>query len=215
MGIINCMSIEGMIVQTQGCMRNAAPKMKASAERLNQETKGQYGACLPKQASLSLLPPLSSSPPFSISTSTPIPITIQIYIDRILKPAAILLLLLHRQRIPRHHLKSLLHIRVILGADFRIRYPAPTLTVGHGPLGADGPFVVSDVDLVAEDDEGEGFGVSGGGLDEELVAPRVERLEGFGRIDVVDEDAAVGAAVEGHAKGLEAFLSGGVPELKA
>jgi hypothetical protein len=50
-------------------------------------------------------------------------------------------------------------------------------------------------------------------LDEELVAPGVEGLEGLGRVDVVDQDAAVGAAVEGYTERLETFLAGCVPEL--
>ena len=50
-------------------------------------------------------------------------------------------------------------------------------------------------------------------LNEELVPPAVERLEALGAVDVVDKDAAVGAAVEGDAEGLEAFLAGRVPEL--
>ena len=44
-------------------------------------------------------------------------------------------------------------------------------------------------------------------LDEELVAPAVERLEGGGDGDVVDEDAAVGAAVESDTEGLESLLT--------
>lgn len=51
-------------------------------------------------------------------------------------------------------------------------------------------------------------------LDEELVPPRVERLEGLGRVDVVNEDAAVSAAVECDAERLEALLAGGIPQLK-
>lgn len=149
----------------------------------------------------------------SHSTSTPIPLIIQTDINRILKATAIFLLLLHGQRIPRHHLKGLLHVRIILSRDLKIRDPAPALTVCHGPLCADGSPVIADVDFIPEDDEGEGFWVARGGLDEEFVAPGIERLEGFGRVDVVDEDAAVGAAVEGYAEGLEALLACGVPEL--
>jgi hypothetical protein len=52
-------------------------------------------------------------------------------------------------------------------------------------------------------------------LDQELVPPPVERLEALGAVDVVDQDAAVRAAIECHAERLEAFLSGGVPELRA
>ena len=38
------------------------------------------------------------------------------------------------------------------------------------------------------------------------VVPPVEGLEGVGRGDVVGEDAAVGASVEGHPQGLEPLL---------
>jgi hypothetical protein len=51
-------------------------------------------------------------------------------------------------------------------------------------------------------------------LDQELVPPPIERLEALGAVDVVDEDAAIRTAIEGHAEGLEAFLSGGIPELR-
>ena len=38
------------------------------------------------------------------------------------------------------------------------------------------------------------------GLDKELVAPAVEGLEGFRAVDIIDEDAAVGASVKGDTK---------------
>lgn len=77
----------------------------------------------------------------------------------------------------------------------------------HAPL-------LAHIDFVSQHHEGEGVRVAGRGLNEELVAPGVERLEGFGGVDVVDEDAAVCATVEGYAEGLEAFLTRGVPELE-
>lgn len=51
-------------------------------------------------------------------------------------------------------------------------------------------------------------------MDEELVAPGIEGLKGLGAVDIVHEDAAVCAAVEGHAERLEALLAGGIPELE-
>ena len=51
-------------------------------------------------------------------------------------------------------------------------------------------------------------------MNKELVAPGIEGLEGFRGIHIIDEDAAVGAAVEGDPEGLEAFLACGVPELE-
>jgi hypothetical protein len=76
----------------------------------------------------------------------------------------------------------------------------------HSPL-------VAQVYLIAEDDEREGFGVARRRLDQELVAPGVEGFEGFRRVDIVDEDATVGSAIEGYAQGLETFLSRCIPEL--
>ncbi len=203
MGIIACMSMKGGNVQSQVCIhaRNAKDK--------------RLPGCSPKPAigvHRRWQPRIHTD--FSLHlTSTSIPLIIQTDINWILKPAPILLLLLHGQRIPRHHLKRLLHIRIILSGNLKIRDPAPTLTVGHRPLCADGSLVIADVDFVSQDDEGERFRVSRRGLDEELVAPGIKGLEGFGRVDVVDEDAAVRAAVEGDAEGLEALLAGGVPEL--
>ena len=212
-GIIACMSIKGVgLYKTQTCMPDAPNKKTPLLLRESAKEKSQHGACLPKDV-IDLFPIQHMTCP-AISTSTAIPLIIQTDVDGILKAATILLLLLHGQGIPGHHLKGLLDVGVILGADLEIGDAAAALAVGHGALGADGPLVVADIDLVAEDDEGEGFRVAGRGLDEEFVAPRVERLEGFGRVDVVHEHAAVGAAVEGHAERLEPFLACRVPELR-
>ena len=53
------------------------------------------------------------------------------------------------------------------------------------------------------------------GLDEELIPPRIEGLKRFGRVDVVDKDTAVCSTIECDTEGLEAFLTGGIPELVA
>jgi len=50
-------------------------------------------------------------------------------------------------------------------------------------------------------------------LYQKLVSPTIQRIEALRVVDIVNEDAAVSAAVEGHAQGLEPFLTGGVPEL--
>jgi hypothetical protein len=163
---------------------------------------------------LRIAKPCPSTSPILYSTSTAVALIIQADIDGILKAATILLLLLHSQGITGHHIKGLLDVGVVLRADLEVGDIAAVLAVGHGALGADGALVVAHVDLIAKHDEGEGFRVAWGSLDEEFVAPRVQRLEGFGRVDVVDEHAAVGAAVECYAEGLEAFLAGGVPELE-
>jgi hypothetical protein len=105
------------------------------------------------------------------------------------------------------------------------------LAPGHGPLLGNDALGLLHVDLVADDDKGEVVRVPGRSLDQKLIAPGIQpsgrdhvswrstaaggasRLEGLGRVDVVDEDAAVCAAVEGDAEGLEALLAGRVPEL--
>lgn len=76
----------------------------------------------------------------------------------------------------------------------------------HSPL-------VAQVYLIAEDDKRERFRVARRRLDQEFVAPGVEGIEGFRRVDIVDKDATVGSAIEGYAQRLETFLSGCVPEL--
>ena len=77
------------------------------------------------------------------------------------------------------------------------------------------PLVLLHINLVAEDDEGEVLGVVRTGLNEEFVAPAVERFEGLGAVHVVDEHTAVCATVEGDTERLEALLTGRVPQLKA
>lgn len=55
---------------------------------------------------------------------------------------------------------------------------------------------------------------SGADLDEELVPPVVQVLEGLLRVDIIDEHAAVRASVECHPKALEPFLPCCVPDLR-
>lgn len=82
------------------------------------------------------------------------------------------------------------------------------------PFLADHSPFLPHINLVAQYYERETLRIPWGCLNQELVAPRVKRIEGFGRVDVVNQHAAVGAAVEGYAEGLEAFLPGRVPELQ-
>lgn len=51
------------------------------------------------------------------------------------------------------------------------------------------------------------------GLDEELIAPAVERLERFRAVHVVHEDAAVRSTVESDTERLEPFLASSIPQL--
>lgn len=57
-----------------------------------------------------------------------------------------------------------------------------------------------DVDLVTKHDEGEVLRVRWTSLNEELIAPRVERFERLCAVYVVYEHAAIGAAIEGYAQ---------------
>ena len=150
----------------------------------------------------------------SNSASAPIPLLIQVNINRIRKVPTILLTLLLRQRIPGNDLERLLDINTLLRTRFKIRHLPSTLTIRMGSLLGNHPPVLAHVDLVPQHHEREGFRVAWRGLNQKLVAPAVEGLEGLGAVDVVDQHAAVGAAVEGDAERLEAFLARGVPELE-
>ena len=50
-------------------------------------------------------------------------------------------------------------------------------------------------------------------LNQKFISPSVQRLETLARVDVVDQDAAIGSSVERDAQGLESLLPGGIPEL--
>lgn len=135
-------------------------------------------------------------------------------IDRVLtEVSAELLTLLLLQRVTCNHFEGLLDIDGLLGTCLEVGDAALGLAEGHGPLGADDTLRLLDIDLVAQHHERKRVGVPGGCLNEELVAPRIEGVEGFGVVDVEDEHTAVGTTVEGHTEGLEALLAGGVPEL--
>lgn len=69
------------------------------------------------------------------------------------------------------------------------------------------------INLVADYDKWEAFGVHWAGLHQELVAPTVQGVEALGVVDIVYEHAAISATVECHAERLESFLPGRVPEL--
>lgn len=73
---------------------------------------------------------------------------------------------------------------------------------------------VLQVDLVAEDDEGEVVRVARRSLDKELVPPAVQVLERSCRCDVEHQHAAVGASVEGDSQRLKPLLPGCVPDLQ-
>ena len=85
------------------------------------------------------------------------------------------------------------------------------LAPGHCAFLGDLPLVLFHINLIAQHDKGEVLGVSGAGLDEELVPPAVQGLERLGTVDIVDKDAAVCTTVERDTEGLESFLPSGIP----
>lgn len=146
---------------------------------------------------------------------TTVPVVFQVDIDWILgKVAAELLTLLLLQRIPRNHLKSLLDIDSLLGRGLKVRDAALGLAKGHGTFGRNDALALLDIDLVAQNHKRKRVRVAWRGLNQELVAPAIEGVEGFGVVDIEDEHAAVGTTVEGDTERLEAFLTGCVPELR-
>lgn len=72
-------------------------------------------------------------------------------------------------------------------------------------------LAILHIDLVAQHDKGKVVWVFRCRLDQKLIAPRVDRIKGLGIVDIVDEDAAIGASVESHTKRLEALLTCGIP----
>merc|ERR1719427_1187693 len=86
------------------------------------------------------------------------------------------ILLLH-ECLLGYRLESLLHIDIVLRRTLEVRRLVLGLAPTFSSLPTDSPGV-AEIRLVAYDDEGEIFGVSGRGLDEELVPPVVQGLEG-------------------------------------
>jgi len=50
-------------------------------------------------------------------------------------------------------------------------------------------------------------------LDQKLVSPGVEGIEGFRVIDIIDKNAAIGTTVESDTKRLKPFLASSIPQL--
>ena len=90
---------------------------------------------------------------------------------------------------------------------------ALALAPRHRPLLGHDALAFFHVNLVAEHDEREVVRIVRTRLNEELIAPAVERLKALGIVDIVHQHAAVRAAVERHAERLESLLTGRVPQL--
>jgi len=73
---------------------------------------------------------------------------------------------------------------------------------------------VAEVNLVANDNEWKVFSITWTRLDEKLVTPALQGLERVGNGDIVDQNAAVGAAVECYTQTLKPFLARRVPDLR-
>ena len=61
--------------------------------------------------------------------------------------------------------------------------------------------------------EGEALWIARGGLDEEFVAPAIERVKTLGVVNVINKDATVCTTVEGNAQRLKTLLASGIPQL--
>jgi hypothetical protein len=132
-------------------------------------------------------------------TSASIPFLVQIDINRIREITIELLTFLLLQGIPRNDLKRLLHIDTFLRTRLKVRHLS-RLTIRCRAFVRYHPAILTHVDFITQHHEWKRLGVARRGLNEEFVAPGIECFEGFGGIDVVDQHAAVGAAVEGDAQ---------------
>ena len=73
---------------------------------------------------------------------------------------------------------------------------------------------VTEVNLVADDNEWKVLGIAWASLNKKLISPALKCLKCVGDSDIVDQDAAIGAAVERYTEALKPFLSSRVPDLK-
>lgn len=134
------------------------------------------------------------------------------------------------QGVPRDALERLLDVQRLLGGRLEVGHVVFRLAPLLRPLGGNGARL--QVDLVAQQDEREVFGLAGRRLDEELVPPAVERFEGVGgrhvehwsendsltprdqrRLPVLTQHATIGTPVKGDTQRLEPFLPRRVPYL--
>lgn len=114
----------------------------------------------------------------------------------------------------RNTFESLFDALALLRRALKVRQLALLMAVSEGALAGDLSLSLAEIDLVCEHDEREALWVAGRRLDEEFVAPAIDVLERGGGVDVVDEDAAVRAAVERYPERLEALLARCIPDLK-
>lgn len=72
-------------------------------------------------------------------------------------------------------------------------------------------LAVFHIYLVSKDNEREIVRIFRCCVYEELVSPRINGIEGFSIVDVVNQDAAISATVECNSKTLESFLTSSIP----
>ena len=132
-------------------------------------------------------------------------------------------------------LKCLLNVDCLLGRSLKVWNVVLTLTPALGSLGGHLNRIeekkssikffyirntriiyrtILKVHLVANYNKGKVFRVARGGLNEKLVPPRVKRLERARCSNIVHQYATVSTTVESDTQRLEAFLSGGIPNLE-
>ena len=88
------------------------------------------------------------------------------------------------------------------------KFTTPTQSPAYLPLP-----LVCQVQFVANEHKGKVLWVFRAGLNEEVISPPVQVLEGLEVGEIKNEDASVRPAVEGYTEALIAFLSSSVPDL--
>lgn len=69
------------------------------------------------------------------------------------------------------------------------------------------PPTLFHVDLVAQHNKRKVLGIPRGSLLQKFIPPRVQSFKRFQVVDIEYEHAAIGAAIEGNAQGLEPLLA--------
>lgn len=129
--------------------------------------------------------------------------------------------------------ESLLHVHCLLGTGLEIRDVAPRLAVGHSAFRRNHPFAFLYIDLVSQyhlqpsqrtvpklhknrymTHKRKALGISRGRLDEEFVAPAIQRLETLRVVDIVDQNAAISTSIESDTQRLKPFLACSIPDLE-
>lgn len=113
--------------------------------------------------------------------------------------------------VPCDGLECLFYVDGLFGTGLKVGDAVLAHTPGLGSFG--GYLSVLQINLITEHHKGEVLWVSGTGLDQELVPPGVQGLEGVGGGNVEYQHTAVGTAIKRHAQRLEPLLPRCVPDL--